>query len=108
MDNLHQTISKEWLFQIFKHEGRMIDTFVSSKVRQTNKNKFGFVLFSMKEESLNAMKRNDGLEIRGLKMKVSLSKNARNTKEDETTTGLDTKGGQIIQATRVAQGLKVL
>lgn len=74
VDNLPLSMINSWLCQIFKNEGRLVDNFESNKLRPNTNYKFGFVRFVSEESARKAMKRNDGLKVRGLKMKVSFSK----------------------------------
>ena len=45
VDNLPNEMCWEWLFQIFKFEGEMVDLYVSHKRRRKVRNLFGFVRF---------------------------------------------------------------
>ena len=49
VDNLPSSMSVEWFWQIFKHEGE-VPFSVSHKSRKTNRNKFGFVRFGNRED----------------------------------------------------------
>ena len=56
-------MSRGWLWQIFKFEGRLVDVFKSRKVRRTNQNLFGFVRYQTRQEALNNTARKmDGIE----------------------------------------------
>ena len=64
MDNFPEEMCWEWLLQIFRIEGRIVDVYVSHKKRKKDKSAFGFVRFRVKKEALRAMKKLDGLVIR--------------------------------------------
>ena len=65
VDNLPTTMSKGWLWQLFKCEGRVVDAYVSHKRRKHTTNLFGFVRFLKMEEAQRAIKRLHGVDIRG-------------------------------------------
>lgn len=78
VDNLPLTMNNVWLRQIFKNDGRLIDAFVSRKQRRNNQFWFGFVRLINKKDAEKAIKRNNGLEVKGCKLKVSWAKYSSN------------------------------
>lgn len=58
----------------FKHDGEIMDVYVSPKQRLNKKFSFGFVRFKKEADALNAIRRNNGLEIRGRRILVSMAK----------------------------------
>lgn len=77
------------LRQIFKNEGRIIDTYVSQKARLNKPYAFGFVRFVNEKNVIQAVRRNNGLMIKGRKILVSMSRYQQwdnKTKGDKYTT----------------------
>lgn len=63
-----------WLRQNFKHDGIVLDAFVSGKTRNATKTYFGFIRFKSALEAENIMRRNDGLQIKGHRIRVFKAK----------------------------------
>ena len=74
IDDLPKEMTWDWLLQIFRGEGKVIDVFVSHKRRRKNDCRFGFVRFRKLEEAKNAIRNLDGIKVRGKSMKVSFAK----------------------------------
>ena len=55
VDNLPKAMTAEWLRQIFKHHGNLVDVFLSRKVRKMTSNVFGFVRYECREEALRVI-----------------------------------------------------
>ena len=53
VDDLSREMTWDWLYQIFKFEGQVINVYVSHKMRHTDSH-FGFVRFNKKEEAIRA------------------------------------------------------
>ena len=73
-------MSWDWLFQIFRGEGEVVDVFVSHKRRRTNGSYFGFVWYKKLEEAMNALRNLNGIKVRGKALKVAFSKYDKNGK----------------------------
>ena len=63
VDNLPNEMCWEWLPQIFKFEGEVIDVYVSHKRRRKVRSSFGFVMFKYKQEAKEAIEHLDGMVI---------------------------------------------
>ena len=69
-DSLPSSMSKAWLYQIFNLEGKVVDIYISRKVRKISTQSFAFVRYKSREEALRAVRNLDGVEIRGNLMVV--------------------------------------
>ena len=65
VDNLPESMSRGWLWQLFSGDGEVVDVFISRKERRLSKAPFGFVRFTRRGQALEAVKRMHGMEIRG-------------------------------------------
>ena len=65
INGLPWEMCSDWLLQIFRWEGEVIDVYISQKRRRYCDGKFGFVRFKELEEALNAVRNLDGARIRG-------------------------------------------
>ena len=65
VDNLPQSMSIAWLWQLCNHEGRVVDVSMPRKKRTSNPLPFAFVHFSNKQEALKAIQNLQGIQIRG-------------------------------------------
>lgn len=74
VDNLPPSMSNIWLHQLFNNDGKVIDAFVSKKARPKKKGSFRFVRLSRVREAIEAIKRNNGLMVKGYKIVVVMSK----------------------------------
>ncbi|CAO2821105.1 unnamed protein product [Amaranthus hypochondriacus] len=74
VDGLHMGMAKEWLFDMFSEYGRVMDVYISSKLRKYSKDAFGFVRYAKKEEAFLAINKLDGVEIKRKRIKVTLAK----------------------------------
>ncbi|CAO2815927.1 unnamed protein product [Amaranthus hypochondriacus] len=74
IDNLHQNMAKEWLWDVFSEYGKVEDIFISKKVRKSKRDAFGFVRYKKKHGALEAIKYLNGREVKGKKMVVSMAK----------------------------------
>lgn len=74
MDNLPRGMDNDWLRQIFKHYGLIVDAFVFKKNRINKDAAFGFVRFAKEGEAIEATKVNNGLVVRGRRIIVSWAK----------------------------------
>ena len=71
-------MSWDWLLQIFRSEGEVVDVFVSHKRCKISGSRFGFVHFKEMEEAKRAVRNLNGIKVRGNMLKVSFSKYDRN------------------------------
>lgn len=78
IDGLPKDMTREWLLQIFKKEGEILDVYVSPKRRHNNVCWFGFVRFKRVEEARSAIRNLNGTVIRGRCMEVSFAKYDKN------------------------------
>lgn len=67
-------MNNTWLKQIFKNEGDILGAFVSSKQRKNKEGQFCFVKFKREREASEAIYKNNGLLIKGNKIRVSWAK----------------------------------
>ena len=67
-------MSWDWLLQIFRGVGEVVDVYVSHKRRIRNGCKFSFVRFKKIKEAKNAIRDLDGVKVRDRCMKVSFAK----------------------------------
>lgn len=74
VDNLPLSVTNAWLWKLITNEGNMVDVFVSRKKRLNMNYLFGFVRFSREEEARYAIRRNNGLEVKGHRSMVTMSK----------------------------------
>ena len=74
IDGLPMEMTWDWLLQIFKGEGEIIDVYVSQKRRRNNDCQFGFVRFKKLDEARKAIKNLNGVKIREKSLKVSFAK----------------------------------
>ena len=91
----------DWLYQLFKFEGQVVDVYVSHKMRKNTDSCFGFVRFKRKEEAIRALEKLDGTKIRGKNLKVSLAKYDKQGKAwQNMNTQRELKGGKHIVVTK--------
>ena len=74
IDDLPTEMTWDWLLQIFRAEGEVVDVFVSQRRRLKSNRRFGFVRFKNLEEARNAVKNLNGVKIRGRSINVSFAK----------------------------------
>ena len=74
---------KDWLWQLFQHEGRVVDANVSYKERQRTTNLFGFVRFLDKKKAEKAIQNMHGLEVRGCKLSVHIAAFGKRSQTDK-------------------------
>ena len=99
VDNLPMSMTKSWLWQIFQHEGKVIDIFMSRKKRRTNNKPFAFVRFALLKEAQAAVKNIHRIDIRGCRITVSMAEYKRcNRQGSEPTWRM--KGAHQITNTR--------
>ena len=65
VDNLPESMTKSWLWQLFDYNGKVIDVFIPQKKRRTNRSMLAFVRYSQIQEAKAVIKNMDGMEIRG-------------------------------------------
>ena len=78
VDGLPLEMSWDWLQQIFRGEGDIIDVYVSKKIRRRSDCRFGFVRFRKLEEAKMAVRNLNGVMIREKIMRVSFAKYDKN------------------------------
>lgn len=67
-------MSNQWLWQIFKKEGKILDVYVSKKCRLNKSSLFGFVRLDNESDAISAIRKNNGLVVKGFKMTLSMSR----------------------------------
>ena len=77
VDNLPHSMSRDWLWQLFHHEGKVVDVYVSWKKRKATSTPFAFVRFAHLADAQKAIQNMNGLEIRGMKLEVSMAEHKR-------------------------------
>ena len=74
IDGLPWKITWDWLLDIFRGEGEVLDVYVSKKRRRFNGSRFGFVRYKNLEKAMKAARNLNGARLRGRRLKVSLAK----------------------------------
>ena len=80
--NLPSSMTTDWLRQLFKYEGDLVDVYLSCKIRKNKKDGIGFVRFESREEALKVVGRMDGIIIKDCTMQVSLDKYKHKEKKE--------------------------
>lgn len=68
------SMNNVWLSQLFKNDGKVLDTYLPYRIRNNKDYIFGFVCFSIEDEALRAMKRNPSLVIKDRKLLINKEK----------------------------------
>ena len=113
IDELSMKMTWDWLLQIFRGEGEIIDVYVSRKRRSKNNCRFGFVHFKKSEEAKQAIRNLDGVKIKDKIMKVSFARydksgmpwNSPIVNGEETAP--KAVGSEEISSTSMAKGRKL-
>ena len=79
VDNLPSSMTKARLWQIFKFEGRIIDIYISRKVRKTLAQPFAFMRWRTKEDAVRAVKNINGQVVRDCLIEVKEAEFKRGT-----------------------------
>ena len=74
IDNLPEDMTRDWLLQLFKFEGTVVDVYLSHRRRKRYRTPFGFVRYRWKAEAVRAMEKLNGVVVRGCKIEISLAK----------------------------------
>ncbi|CAO2830846.1 unnamed protein product [Amaranthus hypochondriacus] len=74
IDHLPYGVSINWIGDTFAEFGKVMDVYLSKKVRKSCKDMFGFVRFNRYEEAVEAVKNMNDFAIKGMKLCVSLAK----------------------------------
>ena len=74
VDNIPRTLATSWLRHLFRRCGKVVDLFISTKVRKSNKNGFGFVRYDTIQEAKKAIAQLNGLAVQGRELKVSMAR----------------------------------
>ena len=84
-DNLPLSMTIDWMEQIFKHKGELMDILLSCKTRKTNRNKFGFVRYGCREEVVNVVEKMDEFALTRCHIRVNFARyECKNVKGKET------------------------
>ncbi|MED6226169.1 hypothetical protein PIB30_100872, partial [Stylosanthes scabra] len=81
VDNLPPNTTIDWLWHIFKLEGRVMDAFLSRKKRSSNPSLFGFVRFANRVEAQRAIKKRNGWVVWGYRIKLSEARYDKNHRQ---------------------------
>ncbi|KAI7985209.1 Polyadenylate-binding protein 1-like [Camellia lanceoleosa] len=68
VDNLPDSMDKEWLLQLCSAAGKVQDVFISKKLSKRSKRRFGFVRFRSKEEADRAVEAVNGVTVRDCRL----------------------------------------
>ncbi|MED6205931.1 hypothetical protein PIB30_022215 [Stylosanthes scabra] len=71
VDNLPTDVTKEWLWDVFGSIGRVLDVYLSFKIRVINPLRFAFVRFGTSKEVKTAIEQYDGWIVWGCQLKIS-------------------------------------
>lgn len=74
IDHLPRDISPEWVHDLFSEYGKVVDVFVSKKIRKGCKDAFGFVRFKRIKDAKEAINKLNGHGIKNMKMSVALAR----------------------------------
>ena len=77
VDNLPKSMTTSWLWQLCNFEGGVVDVFLSRKQRAMKLGPFAFVRFINKQDALEAIRKLDGLTVRGYAIKVQEARYSR-------------------------------
>ena len=78
IDNLPKGLARAWLRGLFERCGKVIDLFISTKLRPSKDVSFGFVRYGSVAEAESAINRFNGYAVRGIKLAVSMARYNRN------------------------------
>ena len=65
-------MTRDWLWQLFHYEGKVVDVFVYWKKRRGGSPPFVFVRFAFLADAQKAIQNMNGLEVKGKKLIVSM------------------------------------
>ncbi|MED6173107.1 hypothetical protein PIB30_056245 [Stylosanthes scabra] len=77
VDNLPYDVTRTWLWEAFSSTGRVVDVYLSRKIRKSNQLGFAFIRYKSKEEVLRTIEQLDGWIVRGCSLKVTESRYKR-------------------------------
>ena len=86
VENLPEEMDFGWLHQLFGRYGKVKDAFIPKKRSAKNGVRFGFVRFGRRDEAAEAVRRMNGICIRGCELKVKMAEYNRvgmKTKQDQ-------------------------
>lgn len=78
VDNLPYNMNSNWLKNIFKFKGDIVDVYFSFKKRKFTENIFGFVRFRCEEDGARAISKLDGKMINSNLIKVKWARDPKN------------------------------
>lgn len=91
VDNIPPYMTSLWLWKIFKNKGKIVDVYVSRKAHPNRKFLFVFVRFSSEFKAQNAIRRNNGLEVKIYTLAISVSKYEKMKSHKESNRALPKK-----------------
>ena len=74
VDKIPQGLATTWLRHLFQRFGLVVDIFISTKIRKSCKDGFGFVRYSTIEAATKAIANLNGLAVQGRRLQVSMAK----------------------------------
>ena len=89
VDNLPSSMTSSWMWQLFSHEGQVIDVFLSRKRRSGNRTPFAFVRYVHKQDALRAIESMDGMVIKDKRIEVQEAKYKRSNGRNKVITGAE-------------------
>ncbi|MED6208171.1 hypothetical protein PIB30_042624 [Stylosanthes scabra] len=96
-DNLPKDVTIEWLWKVFSSTGRVIDVYLSRKVRPRNPLKFAFIRYAYREEVQRTIEQLDGWLVWGCRIRLTESRYKRGEKR-ERVAGNGTMQGVMQQS----------
>ena len=82
VDNLRQSMSKSWLWQLFSHEGKVVDVFMCWKRRKSNPSPFAFVRFAQLADAEQAVRSLHSITIREKTITMKMVEHMRKVSGD--------------------------
>ncbi|MED6124575.1 hypothetical protein PIB30_060100 [Stylosanthes scabra] len=70
-DNLPQDATYQWLWKVFSNTGKVVDIFLSRKIRKSNPLKFAFIRYRTREEMERTAEQLDGWIVWGSRVRIA-------------------------------------
>ncbi|MED6197045.1 hypothetical protein PIB30_053070 [Stylosanthes scabra] len=88
VDNLPVDMIKEWLWNVFGRSGKVVDIYISRKIRKANPLRFAFIRYKFKDEALRTIDHLDGWIVWGCRLRLT---EARYRRRDRDKAGANNK-----------------
>ncbi|MED6133242.1 hypothetical protein PIB30_026567 [Stylosanthes scabra] len=95
-DNPPQDATLQWLWKVFGSTGRVLDVYLSRKVRPKNPLKFAFIRYGTKEEAQKTIEQLDGWLVWGNKIRLTESRYRRDSSSDMRNNGVQSDGRRMV------------